>query len=682
VGHYVLRKTIGEGTFGKVKLGTHILTGEKVAVKILEKERIAEVADVDRVAREIHILKLVRHPHVVRLYEIVETPRQLYLVMEYCSRGELFEHIVARGRVLEPEACRFLHQILAGLEHLHSLGVAHRDLKPENLLLDDRMDMKIVDFGLSNTFQKGGLMKTACGSPCYAAPEMIAGERYAPAPCDIWSCGVVLFALSCGYLPFEDENTSELYGKILSANYEAPDFISEELKDLIARMLTVDPRRRYTVEQVRAHAWYRQIPEASQRIEEELEEAEICGEGSGGAHEEVLRQLGGLGFPREYAAKCLQMRKHNHATTTYHLLSRRRRGAAAAAAAAAAMDVENRAPGSYVPSSQCRELFTAFPSTCCEEDEDEDHVPESEAEACELRSGLGGEAPSSPQPQTRWAPSPLLSPRPLRQQPADAGSDAKEESVSCGRWQWHAPRPSLQAADEVSLDDEDCFAAPAGSPSQDADWGGGGPRLGCVGVLSPRRCVASAPQRRCATLTSPTPAHSARVGSPPRAAPSGGERRQPLSARLGPAEGRGSHSSSSRLGGPQRFAAAAAAVLASPLVPVTPRGHQTSQSSAAAADSARRRRPEVGRAAAGAQARGLADGSGRVPLSARGACKDGGGGACSARRASPPPAGAKPKATSPLMEEIQRALALQVAACKQASAFDGKYQKQGLRFER
>ncbi|CAJ1427909.1 unnamed protein product [Effrenium voratum] len=309
IGHYILGKTIGEGTFGKVKLGTHILTGEKVAVKILEKERIVDVADVERVAREIHILKLVQHPHIIQLYEIIETPRQLYLIMEYCPGGELFDYIVAQGRVKESEAARFFHQIMAGVEQIHRVNVVHRDLKPENLLLDDQKNIKIVDFGLSNTYQDGQLLKTACGSPCYAAPEMVAGQRYVPSRCDIWSCGVILFALVCGYLPFEDQNTSALYRKILNADYQAPKFISDGVRDLIARMLNTDPETRYTMPKIRAHTWYRQVPEAS-----------LSAGASRALEDDVLDQLDRFGFPRDYAMKCLQMGKHNHVTTTYHLL--------------------------------------------------------------------------------------------------------------------------------------------------------------------------------------------------------------------------------------------------------------------------------------------------------------------------------------------------------------------------
>merc|ERR1719265_151413 len=315
--HYILGKTIGEGTFGKVKLGTHILTGEKVAVKILEKERIVDVADVERIAREIHILKLLQHPHVIQLYEIIETPRQLYLIMEYCSGGELFDHIVASGRVREREACRFFHQIIAGVEQIHKMSVVHRDLKPENLLLDDNRNIKIVDFGLSNTFSEGQLLKTACGSPCYAAPEMIAGQRYVPSRCDLWSCGVILFALVCGYLPFEDQNTAALYRKILNADYQAPKFISAGVRDLIAGLLTTDPERRLTVPGVRSHVWYRQVPEAARRHEGDREVQNL--------EKDVLEQLDRFGFPRDYAVKCLQMNKHNHVTTTYYLLLEKKR---------------------------------------------------------------------------------------------------------------------------------------------------------------------------------------------------------------------------------------------------------------------------------------------------------------------------------------------------------------------
>lgn len=176
--------------------------------------------------------------------------------MEYASGGELFEYIVANNRVKEKEACKFFRQIIAGIEYIHKLGVVHRDLKPENLLLDHNKDIKIVDFGLSNTYKPGELLKTACGSPCYAAPEMIAGKKYVGLQVDIWSCGVILFALLCGYLPFEDANTANLYKKILSGDFHVPKFVSSEAKDLLKGILNTDPIRRFTISDIKKHPWY------------------------------------------------------------------------------------------------------------------------------------------------------------------------------------------------------------------------------------------------------------------------------------------------------------------------------------------------------------------------------------------------------------------------------------------
>jgi len=317
LGHYLLGKTIGEGTFGKVKLGTHILTGEKVAIKILEKDRITDSADVERVAREIHILKLIRHPNIIQLYEIIETPKQLYLIMEYASGGELFDFIVKLNRVNENDGCRLLQQILAGVEYLHELNVVHRDLKPENLLLDDKNFIKIVDFGLSNTYKDGEMLKTACGSPCYAAPEMIAGKKYLGLPVDIWSCGVILFALICGYLPFEDPNTSALYKKILSGEFEIPKHVSPEAADLLRSILTTDPKKRATIPEIRQHKWCQQVRASS-------DNGIYIGKTAIKIDEGILQQLEEYGFEPENARKCLEANKHNHITTSYYLLLKKR----------------------------------------------------------------------------------------------------------------------------------------------------------------------------------------------------------------------------------------------------------------------------------------------------------------------------------------------------------------------
>ena len=313
IGQYTLGKTIGEGTFGKVRIGTHILTGEKVAVKVLEKDRITDVSDVERVAREIHILKIIRHPHIVQLYEIVETTKQLYLITEYASGGELYEYIVANNRINEVEACRLFQQVVSGVEYIHKLNIVHRDLKPENLLLDFTKNIKIVDFGLSNTYKQGEKLKTACGSPCYAAPEMIAGKKYNGLQVDIWSAGVVLFALLCGYLPFEDPNTANLYKKILNGDYTLPKFLSPQAKEIIKGILNLDPLKRFTIEEIKKHPWFSISSVAAKQ-------GIIVGVHQIPTEPTVLKELDKYGFNPEYTQKCVEANKHNPATTTYYLL--------------------------------------------------------------------------------------------------------------------------------------------------------------------------------------------------------------------------------------------------------------------------------------------------------------------------------------------------------------------------
>jgi 5'-AMP-activated protein kinase, catalytic alpha subunit len=244
-------------------VGTHLLTEEKVAVKILEKAKIADKSDVERVTREIKILKMLRHPVVVQLYEIIESVNELYLIMEYARGGELFEHIVTHKRVREKDAMRLMRQILSGVEYLHKLRICHRDLKPENLLLDDYNNIKIVDFGLSNCYKLHEKLQTACGSPCYAAPEMVAGKKYNGLQTDIWSCGVILFAMVCGYLPFEDPKTNLLYKKIINCDYTIPKFVSAECTDLIKRVLDTNPQTRLTLAEIRSHAWFSQMKKSN-----------------------------------------------------------------------------------------------------------------------------------------------------------------------------------------------------------------------------------------------------------------------------------------------------------------------------------------------------------------------------------------------------------------------------------
>lgn len=176
--------------------------------------------------------------------------------MEFVQGGELFDLIVKNQRLKEKQACKYFQELISGIEYIHQLGICHRDLKPENLLIDYDESLKIVDFGLSNLYEQGSTLKTACGSPCYAAPEMIAGQRYNGLMSDLWSCGVVLFAMLCGYLPYEDQKTSDLYKKILNAEYNLPDFLSDEARDMIAKIFITDPNKRINIEKIRQHPWY------------------------------------------------------------------------------------------------------------------------------------------------------------------------------------------------------------------------------------------------------------------------------------------------------------------------------------------------------------------------------------------------------------------------------------------
>lgn len=319
MGNYHVGKTIGSGTFGKVREGIHQLTQEKVAIKILEKDKIKDQADITRVMREIHILKIVRHPNIVQLYEIIETSKQLFLIMEYASGGELFDHIVKKRRLQDGEACRFFHQILAGIEYLHRNRICHRDLKPENLLLDENMNIKIVDFGLSNTYKgERDLLKTACGSPCYASPEMIAGKRYNGLDTDLWSLGVILYAMTVGYLPFEDPDTNKLYKKILSCEYLVPGYVDKQAKDLMKHIMQIDPKKRYKIEDIRAHPWYAKLsPNQLDGIvigKDEiplLEQIKLEMESSPN-----LQFLEGL----DRVIEQVKNNKHNPVTATYYLL--------------------------------------------------------------------------------------------------------------------------------------------------------------------------------------------------------------------------------------------------------------------------------------------------------------------------------------------------------------------------
>ena len=257
VGNYLIQQTLGQGTFGKVKLGIYLPNNEKCAIKVLEKSRMNGKDDQIRVKREFDMLSKFNHPNVILVSEIFENINSYFSVMEFCEGGELFNYIVDKMRISENEASFLYYQLINGLEYIHSLGVVHRDLKPENILLTKDHLLKIIDFGLSNYFVTGQkLLSTPCGSPCYASPEMVAGKEYDGVKIDIWSTGIILYAMICGYLPFEDKNHDILFEKILQCKVEYPPFLSHEVKDLLKKILVVDPKKRIDIQGIKKHSFF------------------------------------------------------------------------------------------------------------------------------------------------------------------------------------------------------------------------------------------------------------------------------------------------------------------------------------------------------------------------------------------------------------------------------------------
>lgn len=316
IGLYKLGRTLGEGTYGKVKLGTHIYTGQEVAIKIMRPHETNNRAEVDR---EISILKLLKHPNIVQLFEVIEDDTgRIFLVLELVAGGELFDYIVARGRVKEKEARKFFRQIISGVEYCHANLVVHRDLKPENLLLDNDGNVKINDFGFSNLIRPGKLFSTFCGSPIYAPPEIILEKEYLGPGVDIWSMGVILYALVNGQLPWRLGKNGRIIDidKLLAGQFEcsASANLTKSVKDLMNRMIVADPKQRATLAEVRSHAW----------INEGYDAPPICllppRPPVSKINEEILNQVVLIGFDREVSRAAILANETSPVVTTYHLL--------------------------------------------------------------------------------------------------------------------------------------------------------------------------------------------------------------------------------------------------------------------------------------------------------------------------------------------------------------------------
>ena len=262
IGNYQIVKTLGEGSFGKVKLAYHITTGQKVALKIINKKVLAKSDMQGRIEREISYLRLLRHPHIIKLYDVIKSKDEIIIVFEF-AQNELFDYIIQRDKMSEQEARRFFQQIISAVEYCHRHKIVHRDLKPENLLLDEELNVKIADFGLSNIMTDGNFLKTSCGSPNYAAPEVISGKLYAGPEVDVWSCGVILYVMLCRRLPFDDESIPILFKNISNGVYILPKFLSPGAANLIKRMLIVNPLNRISINEIFQDEWFRvDLPES------------------------------------------------------------------------------------------------------------------------------------------------------------------------------------------------------------------------------------------------------------------------------------------------------------------------------------------------------------------------------------------------------------------------------------
>ena len=252
--NYEFKKDIGEGNFGKVKLGIFKPTGKEFAIKILNKEKIKKkMKNVQ--FKENEIITKFNHINVIYVYQIIENAENYYIIMEYCEK-DLFDYIVENDHLSEKEASIFFYQLINGVEYIHKTGIVHRDLKPENILLTKDKTLKIIDFGLSHEYEEKNLLKTKCGSPSYASPEIISGKPYEGFQVDVWCCGIILYAMVCGYLPFEGENNKILFKEILNCNPDFPDYLSDSCKGLLKSILIVDPGKRITIEEIKKNDFY------------------------------------------------------------------------------------------------------------------------------------------------------------------------------------------------------------------------------------------------------------------------------------------------------------------------------------------------------------------------------------------------------------------------------------------
>ncbi|XP_027267966.1 serine/threonine-protein kinase SIK2 isoform X11 [Cricetulus griseus] len=366
VGFYDIEGTLGKGNFAVVKLGRHRITKTEVAIKIIDKSQL-DAVNLEKIYREVQIMKMLDHPHIIKLYQVMETKSMLYLVTEYAKNGEIFDYLANHGRLNESEARRKFWQILSAVDYCHGRKIVHRDLKAENLLLDNNMNIKIADFGFGNFFKTGELLATWCGSPPYAAPEVFEGQQYEGPQLDIWSMGVVLYVLVCGALPFDGPTLPILRQRVLEGRFRIPYFMSEDCEHLIRRMLVLDPSKRLSIAQIKEHKWMLiEVPVQRPILypQEQENEASI-----GEFNEQVLRLMHSLGIDQQKTIESLQNKSYNHFAAIYFLLVERLKSHRSSFPVEQRLDGRQRRPSTIAEQTVAKasnvEAFS-FPTSSCQ----------------------------------------------------------------------------------------------------------------------------------------------------------------------------------------------------------------------------------------------------------------------------------------------------------------------------
>ncbi|KAM6171986.1 serine/threonine-protein kinase SIK2 isoform 1-T1 [Erethizon dorsatum] len=360
VGFYDIEGTLGKGNFAVVKLGRHRITKTEVAIKIIDKSQL-DAVNLEKIYREVQIMKMLDHPHIIKLYQVMETKSMLYLVTEYAKNGEIFDYLANHGRLNESEARRKFWQILSAVDYCHGRKVVHRDLKAENLLLDNNMNIKIADFGFGNFFKSGELLATWCGSPPYAAPEVFEGQQYEGPQLDIWSMGVVLYVLVCGALPFDGPTLPILRQRVLEGRFRIPYFMSEDCEHLIRRMLVLDPSKRLSIAQIKEHKWMlMEVPVQRPVLYPQEQESEPS---IGEFNEQVLRLMHSLGIDQQKTIESLQNKSYNHFAAIYFLLVERLKSHRSSFPVEQRLDGRQRRPSTIAEQTVAKAQTVGLPVT-------------------------------------------------------------------------------------------------------------------------------------------------------------------------------------------------------------------------------------------------------------------------------------------------------------------------------